>query len=183
VRRWLIPSNPKTAAQTETRSAFSWLNNFARYLPSGALGAWQLYADNSLITVRNAIIKQNLGALRGEVDLNNLIASPAAGGGLVAQAIALTPGANSITVDLTEPDLPTGWTIANAWALAIRDQDPQTEAFYVSVAGSDATTPYQIVLSGLTSAVLYQVAGWFEYVKPDGKTAYGIALLDSDTPS
>jgi hypothetical protein len=183
VRRYVIPSNPQTAGQTLTRNTFSWLNNFARYLPSGATGAWELYAANSQITMRNAIIKQNLPLLREETDLNNIIMSPAAGGGLVAAGIALTPGANQITAVLTAPDLPTDWTITKAWAMAIRDQDPQTEAYYVSVAASDATSPYSIDLTGLTASVLYQVGGWFEYTKANGDTAYGISLIDSDTPT
>ena len=183
VRRYVIPANPNTVSQQSTRNVFSWLNNFARYLPSGATAAWDLYAANSQITMRNAIIKQNLSTLRGETDLALMIMSPPAGGGLVAKAIGLTPGSESMTVVLTPPDLPTDWTITKAWAMAIRDQDPHTGTYHISVADSDDTTPYSIDLTGLTASVLYQVGGWFEFAKPDGSAAYGISLLDSDTPT
>lgn len=183
VRRYVIPANPNTASQQETRSTFTWLNNFARYLPAAAIDAWDLYANNSQITRRNAIIKQNLSALRSEADLTNLIMSPAAGGGLVADAIALTPGSGQLTVDLTEPTLPTGWTIVEAVAMALRDQDPQTGTYFVSTAGTDSSTPFSIDLTGLTPSVLYWVGGWFKYQKPDQSYAYGIALMDSDTPT
>jgi hypothetical protein len=184
VRRYVIPANPNTADQQETRNTFKWLNNFARYLPAGSIDAWTLYAANAQITERNAIIKQNLSNLRSQADLNNLIMSPSAGGGLVAAAIALTPGSAQISVALTAPTLPTGWTIVEAWAMAIRDQDPQTGLLYTTTADSVAAPgPYTIVLTGLTASQLYQVGGWFVFQKPDLTFAYGVAILDQDTPT
>jgi hypothetical protein len=184
VRRYVIPANPNTTDQQETRNTFKWLNNFAKYLPAGATDAWSLYATNAQITERNAIIKQNLSNLRSQANLDNLIMSPSAGSGLVATGIALTPGVTQISAALTAPTLPTGWTIVNGWAMAIKDQDPQTGTEWITVADSVASPgPYTIVLTGLTTGVLYQVGGWFEYAKPDGSPAYGVSLLDTATPT
>jgi len=64
VRRYVIPSNPQTSEQTLTRNTFGWLQNVWRYMPAGALGAWNMYATNSRFTPTNGFIKQNLPQLR-----------------------------------------------------------------------------------------------------------------------
>lgn len=183
VRQYVIPANPNTAAQQQTRNAFRYLNDLWRFMPAGAVGAWELYADNSRFTARNGWLKQNTSALRTATDLSTLVMSPPAGGGLVAEAMVVTPGAGSLTVELTAPSLPAGWTISEAWALAVPDQDPQTEFPFAAQADSQDTPPYSITLSGLDTGVVYQVGGWFHYLKADGKHAYGVALTDQGTPS
>ena len=183
VRRYTIPENPNTAAQQLTRNTFAWLNNVFKYMPAGALDAWNAYADSSRFTSRNGWMKQNLGPLRDQTDLALMTLSPSARSGIVAAGITLTAGAGQITADLTAPSLPTGWTINRAIAAAIRDQDPQTETFYGVVSGEDLTDPYSIVLTGLTAASPYIVGGWFEFNKPDGSFAYGQSLQDTATPT
>jgi len=183
VRRYTVPSNPQTAEQDLTRNTFRWLNNVWKFMPSASTAAWAAYADSNRFTDRNGFIKQNNGPLRTETDLTLMVLSPSAKSGIVAAGIVTTPGANSITVDITAPALPTGWTIAKGVAAAIRDQDPQTEAFYTVTAGEDATSTYQVVLSGLTSAVSYLVGAWFVFNRPDGSLAYGQSLQEFETPS
>lgn len=175
VRRYVIPANPDSAEQQLTRKTFSWLNNVWKFMPGGATAAWEAYADVNRFTARNGFIKINNGVLREETTLDLMILSPSARSGLVAAAVTPTPAAGQITVALTAPDLPTGWTITNAYAAAIRDQNPQSGSFYEVVAGSDATDPYSIVLTGLAAAD-YLAGGWFEYTKPDGSKAYGQSL-------
>lgn len=178
VRRYSIPSNPQTSEQTETRSLFSWLNNVWKYMPASAVAAWQAYGQNSRFTDRNGFIKVNLGPMRGDSDTANFIFSPAANGGMAAQAMVATGGNDQVTVDLTAPSLPAGWTIVEAIAAAIREQDPQSGTLFEVTAGTDATSTYQIILTGLASAQTYRVGGWFKYLKPDGSNAYGQALMD-----
>jgi hypothetical protein len=183
VRRYTVPANPDTAGQKLTRNTFAWLNQVWKYFPGSAVAAWQLYADNNRITDRNAWIKQNLSQLRPETTITDIVLSPAAGGGIAAEGMSLTAGSESIAVALTAPTLPTGWTIVSAFAAAIRNQDPQTEGFYVVTAGSDNSTPYEITLTGLTATEEYVVGGWFQFLKPDGSNAYGVALQDTATPT
>lgn len=177
MRRYTIPANPNTAGQQLTRNTFRWLNNVWKFMPGSATGAWQLYAETSRITDRNGFIKLNNGPLREETDLANMVLSPSAKSGLIAAAVTPTPAAGQITVDLTPPVLPTGWTVTKAYAACIRDQDPQTEAFYEVTAGSDATSTYQVILAGLDAAD-YLVGGWFEFARPDGTPAFGQSLQD-----
>lgn len=180
-RRYVIPSNPQTSAQSLTRDAWRGLNRLWAYMPSAATAAWDLYADNLRLTARNAWLKSNLGPARIATDLTTLLLSPSAGGGLVAESMVATPGDDAVTVALTAPPLPTGWTVASAHAVAIADFDPHDDETPDIVAGSDATDPYSITLSGLQSAAAYVVGGWFSFTKPDGSTAYGASLQDSVT--
>lgn len=177
-RRYVVPANPNSSAQQLTRNTFRFLQNLYKYIPGSAAGAWELYAQNSRFTAINGFIKQNLSNLRAEADLALLVPSPAAGGGIVAADMVATPGDDQVTVALTEPILPTGWTITAGHAIAIRDVNPQTSDIYDVVAGSDAATPFSIVLAGLEDATQYLVGGWFEYVRDNGETVYGVALTD-----
>lgn len=182
-RRYAIPANPNTTDQQETRNVFSWLNAVWKYMPAGALDAWNAYAKVSRFTNRNGFIKQNLSNLRGETDLTNFLFSPAAAGGLPAAAMVITPGSGQLSVALTAPSLPTGWSISKAIAAAIRDQSPESGALFVVSAAEDASSPFACVITGLTASQLYSVGGWFEFIKPDGSFAYGQALMDTATPS
>lgn len=177
VRRYTIPANPNSAGQQLTRNTFKWLNNVWKFMPGSAIAGWQLYADSSRITDRNAFLKINNGPLRTQTDLANMVLSPSARSGLIAQAMVATPAAGQVTVDLTAPSLPTGWTITQAYAAAIQDQDPQSAAEYVVTAGTDAAAPWSIVLAGLAAAD-YLVGGWFQFTRPDGSFAYGQSLQD-----
>lgn len=183
VRRHVIPANPRTAEQTLTRDTFSFLNNVWRYMPAAAVDAWDAYALTSRFTARNGWIKRNLSTLRTASDLMDMILSPAAYGGVPAAAIGLTPGTDKITVALTAPTPPTGWTIAKGHAIAIRDQDPQSGVLYTVAYGDDATAPYSFDISGLETGEDYVVGGWFSYTRPDGSTAYGEAINDTAQPS
>jgi hypothetical protein len=183
VRRYTVPSNPKTTAQTETRNTFKWLNDVWKFMPGSAVAAWQLYALNNRFTDRNGFIKVNLSPLRSQTDLTNFTFSPSAGSGLAAQAMNLTAGSEQITVALTEPALPNGWTITEAVAAAIKQQDPQTGTDFIVTADVDASTPFSIVLTGLEATQEYVVGGWFKFTKPDGSFAYGQSLMDTATPT
>lgn len=180
-RRYVIPANPNSSGQQLTRNTFRFLNDLWKFLPAGALGAWDLYGTVSRFTARNGWIKQNLANLRSETDLANIVVSTSAGSGLIAADMTLTPGDDQITVDLVAPTLPAGWTITQAWAVAIENVNPQTATTFSVGSGFDATSTYQIIITGLESAVEYVVGGWFEFVKTNGETAYGESLQDVAT--
>lgn len=183
VRRYTVPANPRTADQTETRDTFRWLNSVWSYMPSVAQLAWDAYADTSRFTNRNGWIKQNLSALRSASDLTDFLFSPAANGGTPATSVVGTPGSGQISIAIVAPQLPSGWTIAQAIGAAIRNQDPQSGALYTVTAGFDATSTYAVVLTGLTASQEYVIGGWFQYLKPDGSFAYGRAVMNTATPS
>lgn len=183
VRRYVSPANPNTVEQQATRSAFKWLMNVWKFFPGSATEAWVAYANGFRITDRNAFAKANVSALREASDLSDFVISPAAASGIIAADMTLTPGAEQITVALVPPVLPVGWSIVSAYAAAIRQQDPNTEAFYLVTAGSDNSNPYSIVLGDLVATEEYVVGGWFKFMKPDGSFAYGRSLQNVATPT
>lgn len=182
-RQRVTPANPNTAEQQLTRNTFTWLNNVWKNAPALFTDPWNLYAQGQVLTGRNAFVGQNTKALRSQTDLSDMIFSPGAKGGIIPAGLALTPGVGQISAALTAPSLPAGWTITQGVAVALRDQDPQTEVLYTMASAFDATTPYAMVLTGLTASQLYFVGAWFEYEKPDGSVAYSASLSDSATPT
>lgn len=179
VRQYVTPANPNSSGQQETRNTFAFLNAVWRYMPADAVAAWAAYANGFQITDRNAFIKRNLSDLRSEADLTNFIFSPSANGGIVAAGMTVTPGDDQLTVALTAPSLPTGWTITQAIAAAVRQQDPQSGTLYPVFVDTDDAAPWECVITGLASAQTYVVGGWFRFTKPDGSLAYGEALMDT----
>lgn len=172
-RRYVVPANPRTAAQVVIRNTFQWLQKIYPFLPAGSTGAWQLYADNSRFTQRNGFTKINQPIIRSETDLSNILLSTAAGGGLAAAGATFTAASGAIEVAIAEPTMPAGWTISNAHAVALENVNPQTGAIPDVGSAEDATDPHEPDVTGLLPATEYVINAWFEYLKPDGSTAYG----------
>jgi len=182
-RSYTIPANPNSAEQQLTRNTFSFLQNVYKTMPPDVIAPWDAYAQGKVLTGRNAFTKFNNGPMREETDLDALILSPGALGGLPPTGIAITPGSGSLAVAVTPPaSVPTGWSIVEAVAAAITDQSPQSGTDFTVVAGTDVSDPYSISLTGL-DAVLYQVRAWLVWQRPDGKFAYSPDVADTDTPS
>lgn len=182
-RRYVIPANPNTAEQQLTRSAFSFVQAVWKYAAGDVVDAFNAYARALPMTGRNAMAKFNVGALREAADIEGFVFSPGAGSGLAAPALDLTPGDGTITAVVTAPDLPTGWTIDKAVAVALLDQDPNTGTDYIMASGTDESDPYSIELSGLTNDAVYVVGAFFVFTRPDGKKAYGTSINDTTTPT
>jgi len=183
VRRHVVPANPQTAAQSLTRNTFTWLQQVYKFAPSLFTAPWAAYAVGKVLTDRNAFSKFNIAVLRAETDLNNFVWSPGSLGGIAPASVSAAAGVGEIDVTITAPaDIPTGWTITRAVAACIADQDPQTEVLFTMVAGEDLTSAYVVNLPGLDT-VLYQVGGWLQWERPDGRVAYSVALTDTATPT
>lgn len=182
-RRWVSPAQPRTTAQMETRNTFSFLQATYKRAPTLFTAPWLAGSKGRPLTDRNLFTKSNNGPLIGETTLDNLIFSPGAFGGLPPASMVITPGSGTLSIAITPPSAPVGWTIASAVAAVIRDQDPQTGLLYTVTAGQDTTAPYTVLLSGLTGGSIYQVGAWLTWTKPDGSTAYSPDIRDQDTPS
>ena len=183
VRRYVIPANPQTAAQTLTRSTFAFLNALWKFYPAAATTAWALYADGFRITDRNAFLKANVSPLRAAADLDAMVISPAAKSGFMASAMVITPTTGQLSVAVTAPEIPAGWAIVKCHGLAIPQQDPNTGSDYSLGYASDDTDPYTVVITGLVDATVYVVGVWFEFTRPDGSSAFGQSLQDTGTPA
>jgi hypothetical protein len=182
-RRHVIPANPKSTAQTLTRDVFATLREMYKRTGSVGRAPWEAFARGRPFTGMNSFVGENLRLLRPEADMDNFLGSPGAGGGLAFPTGVAATGSGTGEVDatLTAPTLPTGWSITNAHALAFRQQAPDAIFPGILVEGSDATAPYEITLAGLGAAQACVVSMWFEYEKPDGNTAYSVAITDTAT--
>ena len=175
VRQHVIPANPNTAAQQTTRGVFKEASDLWLRAPTLIRAPWDRNAVGRPYTGRNKFIGSYIGALRGDADMADLIMSPGAKGGPAALAVVAVGGALLITVTITEPALPTGWTITQAVAGAIEDGAPGALTDLNFTVLNDVATPFSIVLTGLTAATTYAVGGWIEWLKPDGSTAYSVS--------
>lgn len=180
VRRHVVPANPKTSGQKQTRSVFSWCMAIWKLMASDAQAPWTANAKGRPFTNRNKFASVNVKALRGETDLTNYTGSPGANGGLPADSMTPTGGTGTISVTFTAPTLPTGWTLTKAVAVAQTDENPQTATEFTTFTETADATPWTVDFSDLDAGD-YHVSGWFEMTKPDGSTAYGPSLEGTAT--
>ena len=181
-RQHVTPANPDTSAQQLTRNAFQWLQSVFAFGTATFVDTWQLVASGQVLTDRNAWTKANLPTLRPATDITGILFSAGAKGGLPPASIAVAAGSGQLTVTLGAPALPSGWTITEAVAVALRSQDPQSGTLFTMTEATDASAPYAPVITGLTTGQSYEVGGWFKFLKPDGTVAYGASLQGTGTP-
>lgn len=178
VRRYVIPANPRSTAQTMTRDVFTWLNNVWRIAPADFIAPWQAAVQSRRMIDRNLWIQQNLPLLRPATDLTGLVMSPGAKGG-PASPITVTPGNDQLTfAGVTPSPLPAGWTIVAMVGAAIKQQDPHADQNYEITVVTDETDPYSVVMTGLESVTPYVAAGWWVYQRSASLTdlAYSAAI-------
>lgn len=181
MRTRVIPSNPKTAAQSLTRNTFAWANSVWKLMPTLIQTPWDRFAEGQVLTGRNAFQGNVVATLRGDTDLLNFTFSNGAKGGIPPASQIVTLGATSVTLDVTTPTPPTGWTIQAVVGASIRDQDPATGILFATIAIEDLVAPYSLIISPLIAATDYQVGSWIRWVKPDLSIAYSAALMDPAT--
>lgn len=178
VRQRVVPSNPRSTAQTLTRNIFSNLNAIWKSAPALLVAPWDRFAAGNVLTGRNAFVGDNIAVLRGEIDLAKMIFSPGAKGGLAQDTTQVTPAVGQVTVTVTTPTPPAGWTLQAVVAAAIKDGAPETITDFVVVAGEDTTDPItEVVLAGL-DATAYAVGAWLRWAKPDATIAYGPSVTN-----
>lgn len=183
VRQRVIPANPNTIAQQETRSVFANASNIWKGAAALFTAPWDRFAVGQPLTGRNAFMKEFVSRLRGQPDLTAMLFAPSAKGGTPLDAMVVTPGSGSLSVAVTAPTPPTGWTLASVTAAAIIDDDPETMTDYTVTVADNNAEPYTVVLNGLTAASTYRVGAWPVWTRPDGSTAYGQSISDTGIPA
>jgi hypothetical protein len=183
-RQHVIPSNPRSTAQTTTRQAFTWLHESFKYFPAAVTDAWKTYAKGKPLTGPNAYMQGNLPTMRGATHLTDLLFAKPTGGGPSALSNTTTAGATQLTVTPGIPTLPTGWAIVRAIAIAMPDQDMTNEATArINHSAVNAVSPYACVITGLTTGTLYETGIFFEYTDANGVTQYGGSVNGTGTPT
>lgn len=182
-RTRVVPANPQSSSQTQTRDVFTFIQDFYKFAPAIAREPWIAAVLGIPMTAQNMILSKNTGVLRTETDLDLMVLSPGARGGIPPASIVSTPGSGQLSVAVTAPTGPVGWTLTAAQGVVLRNQDPHDTILAAPVAVEDLTSAYNLVFTGLTSSVIYQIAVWLKWMTPAGDAAYSVALRDQDTPS
>ena len=177
-RQRVIPANPNTAGQQLTRNVFTNLRQMWKLNGTFGRAPWTLFAAGQKFLDLNAYLGQNVKIMRPQPDMQDFIGSPGAKGGLPMVSAIIATGASSGEIDVScvEPTLPTGWTITRFTAVGFPDQDPALAFGGPLVEDEDLATPFTITLAGFGSAVSVVAAGFLEYVKPNGDTAYSVGI-------
>lgn len=182
-RRYVIPANPQTTAQTTTRTTFATLREMWKIMPAIGRAPWDAFAAGRPFLGLNAFIGENMLVVRGDANFNDFLGSPGARGGLAPANVVIAQGSGSGEVDVTvtNPTLPSGWSFEAAQAVAFPNQDPAVIFGGPLVAAEENTANTLFTLTGLGSAVACQVAAWIKYTKPNGEIAYSVGTTDQVT--
>lgn len=181
IRQRVIPANPQTTGQTQTRSVFSWASNVWKVMPALSVAPWNRFADGQAITGRNRYQGTTVEDNRGQADLSNYQHSIGAKGGIPPTSVVVTPATSSLTFAFTNPTPPSGWTLESAIAAVIRDQDPSSGLLYDTIAVEDDVTQNNVVISGLSNSTAYAAGAWLRWQKADGTIAYSTSIDSIET--
>lgn len=172
VRRYVIPENPTTVPQQLTRNVFRMLNGLWVYAPQLLRAPWGRYASGRPFLDRNAFVGQNVRVLRQSADMDPVIGSPGASGGIPPTGITLAQEVDAIRVTFANPDGPPGWVLNSAVAVAFRQQAPDADFSGEVVAAEDNVTQNDVLIPGLTAATTYVVSGWLVWTKDGARQAF-----------
>jgi hypothetical protein len=183
-RSYVIPANPQTTGQMTTRNLFAWVHDAYKYLDASVSAAWVAYAKGKPLTGANAFTQKNMVALKGASVNDDMIFIPAVLGAPPATNLTVTPGATQLGLAATPPALPTGWTITEAIFTVMAQKDPSGETEpNLSVTMTDASSPYSVTVTGLTTAQPYVCSVGWKVLRDDGVVAYGGSFNANGTPT
>lgn len=183
-RRYVIPNNPKTTKQMVVRNIFSMLNGAWLYAPAGIVNAWNASAVGKAFTGRNNFISKNQKALYDDplpAMMDTFIFSPGVGGAPPPTDLVITPGSGQLSLAVSVPTPPTGWTLTASFAAAIPNQQADEPFGGVWASHQTASPGTPNVITGLQHGVEYIAGIFLIWQKPNGDTAYSISLADVAT--
>lgn len=182
VRQRVVPANPQTTEQTKTRSVFKVASDMWKGAPALLTAPWHRFAVGQVLTGRNAFIGKYTEVLRGLANRQLMVFSPGAKGGLAPLSMIVTPGVGELTVAVTVPATPLGWSLDSVICAAVEDADPAVSTLLTVYAAADISAPYEVTIPDLNAA-LHVVGAWTLYVKPDGSLSYGPSINSTGTPT
>lgn len=177
VRTRVVPANPQSASQTATRELWKTLQNIWNRAPALFLEPWQLAAVGRPFTDRNRYFQLNIPALLGDAILDAFVFSPGQGGALPPlTAIAADGGGQVLTITLTQPTLPVGWTQLSSTGIAIIQGDPNPVLVRTPIAAEDAATPFTVISLSVVVAGTYVWGAFNVYTAPDLSTRCSVFI-------
>ena len=183
-RQYVVPANPQTTAQQLNRSMFAMLREMWKLSPAAVRAPWTSFAQGRPFLPVNKYVGENIRLLNGTTDLQAMIMSPGAKGGLPPSSVSAAAGGATGEIDVTvnvPTQLPDGWSITEIAATAVVDQIPTGLFSGNYVADTEANPANDITLTGFQAAEDCVAFGWVVYEKPDGTLAYSVSVADTVT--
>lgn len=174
-RQHVVPSNPRSTAQSLTRDLWRALSDMWKLSSPDATAPWEAFATGKPLTGRNAFMGQNLAALRAEITLADFIGSPGSGGGFAPATFgAVNDGAlDQLVATFTMPATPVDWVPTSIVAVAFGEQATAAALIQPFESGTEDLPTLEITIAGLPHDQDNVVSGWIVWTRPDGKLAYG----------
>lgn len=179
-RRYVVPANPQSTAQSLTRNVFTTLTQIWKNFSSDLSAPWVAFATGKALTDRNAFLKFNVASLRAGSTWTGYVGSPSANGGVALISAPATGGVGTIDVTATAPTPPVGWTLTKVVSFARINDDPHSTTDFAVFTASDSTAPFAPAFTGLAPGA-YIVSTWPVWTKDDGKLAYGNSIESTAT--
>lgn len=175
VRKYVIPANPRSEAQTDTRETFTWLHESYKYFPTLVTAAWKAYAKGKVLTGPNAYIQANLKTLREAANISNILyTKPVAGGPPATSVAASVAVAHQIALTPTMPAMPPAWSVTDVIAICMPKLGfPLETSARINFSTDNAVSPYVCTITGLTTGIAYTWGLLIQYLTDTGKVAYG----------
>lgn len=174
-RRYVIPANPQTTGQMETRNTFSAAQQMFKFMQSDARAPWQAAVKGRPFFDRNYFARRYILDLRGQTDNSLIEMSPGAAGGIPLSSLTASTGTatGEINATATPPAVPTGWALAGVTFTAVPLADPIVVQTVPVPEMLVTTSPFAADFTGLVAATAYVISAWPVWTKPDGSSAYG----------
>lgn len=180
MRQYVIPSNPNSTAQQQTRTAFSYINGVYKFGSTYLTAPWIAFVKGKPLIPRNAMLSTNIPLLRLAADNSAFEISPGANGGIAPDSIATADAGGQVaTVTLGVPDVPADWTITDSVAVLLPKDAVSAITDYTTYA--DHSADASGVVSVTAVAGDFVASGYFVMTKPDGTTAYGASKTTTVT--
>jgi len=177
-RTRVVPYNPQSVAQQEVRGVFSTLSEMWKRMPIPARNPFICAVRGLPLTARNKHVQVNVAALIDAINLDNLVMSISTGSSVPPAAVAPSEApAGSITLDITAPVTPAGYTLRAYYAAAVQDGDPSPVLVRTTFYESVASPGLQIVIPVTPASVTFQWGCWVQYTRAsDSKDFYSAAV-------
>lgn len=161
-RTYVIPQNPRTSGQLQTRQAFEYLNAAYAVMAPILSQVYGALTRGRPLTDRNRWVQANLRSIRSASDTTDLVVSPGQSPIPTPQTVVFTPAAGQVTIAAADPVLPDGWQFPILIGIAFSDGDPSNTGPYTMFGGfdTDNATPFSTVVTGLPAGDYHVAALW-----------------------
>jgi len=178
VRTRVVPANPNSTKQQEVRGVFSTLSEMWKRMPIAARNPFICAVRGLPLTPRNKHVQVNVAALIDAANLDNLVMSVSSGSSVPpADVVPSEAPAGSITLTITAPTVPTGYTLRAYYAAAVQDGDPSPVLVRKTFWESVASPGLEIIIPVSPASVTFQWGCWVQYTRAsDLKDFYSAAV-------